>query len=127
MPPAPPCGNVGQVPCFLQNNEAFLAYSQPMSAACLCWATIRIAPWIVVSVGFALVLGPEEETMISWRDKCKPATNFCTSYGCKHKQESSPKIVHRIKGTQAWLHLGTTVGKLVVSHRTKNISLQDSG
>ena len=28
MPPAPPCGNVGQVPCFC-DNEAFLAYSKP--------------------------------------------------------------------------------------------------
>ena len=28
MPPAPPCGNVGQVPCFC-DTEAFLAYSKP--------------------------------------------------------------------------------------------------
>ena len=41
--PLPPCGNVGQVPCFC-DNEAFLAYSKPMSAACLSWATICIAP-----------------------------------------------------------------------------------
>ena len=27
-PPAPPCGNVGQVPCFC-DTEAFLAYSKP--------------------------------------------------------------------------------------------------
>ena len=62
MPPAPPCGNVGQVPCFC-DNEAFLAYSVSMSAACLSWATICIAPCIliVVSVGFALVIGPGEE------------------------------------------------------------------
>ena len=42
MLPAPPCGNVGQVPCFC-DNEAFLAYSlsptmSAMSATCLSWA-----------------------------------------------------------------------------------------
>ena len=60
MPPAPPCGNVGQVPCFC-DNEAFLAYSKPMSAACLSWGYDLHCALIVVSVGFALVVGPGEE------------------------------------------------------------------
>ena len=42
----------------LLDNEAFLAYSKAMSAACLSWATTCIAP-CDVSVGFALVVGPE--------------------------------------------------------------------
>ena len=54
MPLAPLCGNVGQVPCFC-DNEAFLAYSsQPLVCLGLRFA-LRLV--IVVSVGFALVVG----------------------------------------------------------------------
>ena len=57
MPPAPPCGNVGQVPCFLQNNEAFfsvfsahvsrlfvLGYDLHCALDC-CFGWIRFGPW----------------------------------------------------------------------------------
>ena len=59
MPPAPPCGNVGQVPCFC-DTEAFLAYSKPdhvsnvshllswaiCIAACdCCFGWIRFCYW----------------------------------------------------------------------------------
>ena len=59
MPPAP-CGNVGQVPC-LCDNEAFLAYSKAMSAACLSWATICIAPCDCCFGWIRFGFGPEEE------------------------------------------------------------------
>ena len=54
MPPAPPCGNVGQVPCFC-DNEAFLAYSKHVSRLFVLGYDLH------VSVGFALVIGPGEE------------------------------------------------------------------
>ena len=58
-PPAPPCGNVGQVPCFC-DTEAFLAYSKPdhvsnvshlfVLAICIaacdcCFGWIRFCHW----------------------------------------------------------------------------------
>jgi hypothetical protein len=62
MPPAPPCGNVGQVPYFC-DNEAFLAYSKPdhVSHLFVLGYDWHLRLVIVVSVGFAFVIGPGEE------------------------------------------------------------------
>jgi hypothetical protein len=61
-PPAPPCGNVGQVPYFC-DNEAFLAYSKPdhVSHLFVLGYDWHLRLVIVVSVGFAFVIGPGEE------------------------------------------------------------------
>ena len=61
-PPAPPCGNVGQVPYFC-DNEAFLAYSKPdhVSHLFVLGYDWHLGLVIVVSVGFAFVIGPGEE------------------------------------------------------------------
>ena len=60
MPPAPPCGNVGQVPFFC-HNEAFLAYSKSDHVStCLSWATICIAPcYCFFRLDSLLLLGRE--------------------------------------------------------------------
>ena len=62
-PPAPPCGNVGQVPCFC-DTEAFLAYSKPDHVSNVSHLfVLGDLHWlvIVVLVGFAFVIGPGEE------------------------------------------------------------------